>query len=134
MYVSAAISSGGATAAIGDLIDAGVLVPIVSPTLLAELRGVLRREKFRAWLDHEQAAAFVIELERLAEPHDDPAEIPPVSIDPDDDYLVALARAADADALVSGDADITDLTLGPLAVLTPRQLLDRVTSDLGDEP
>ncbi len=57
---------------------------------------------------------------------DDPAQITPVCRDPDDDYLVALARAADVEALISGDADLTTLDLPDLDVLTPRALLDRL--------
>jgi putative PIN family toxin of toxin-antitoxin system len=67
VLVSAATTTGGVTAAILDLIDAGVIVPIVSPRLLAELDAVLRRDKFRDWLDLDTAAAFMAELERLAE-------------------------------------------------------------------
>ncbi len=50
-----------------DLINAGLVVPVISPTLLVELTGVLRRKKFRAWLDLEQVTSFTAELERLAE-------------------------------------------------------------------
>lgn len=51
-----------------------------------------------------------------------------MSNDPADDYLVALARIADADALVSGDSDLTDLRLDDLTVMTPRQLLTLIES------
>lgn len=50
-----------------------------------------------------------------------------MSRDLDDDYLIALARAADVDALVSGDEDLTTLDLDDLDILTPRQLLDRLS-------
>jgi putative PIN family toxin of toxin-antitoxin system len=133
VFVSAAISAGGATAAIVDLIDAGVIVPVVSPRLLGELDGVLRREKFRAWLTIDQVNAFVTELERLAESADDPDHVPSVSPDPDDDYLLALARTTQADALVSGDPDLTELTLDDLPVVTPRELLDELTAALNDD-
>jgi len=53
-----------------------------------------------------------------------------VTRDPGDDYLVALAVAADADAgadaLVSGDRDLTDLTGAGVAVLTPRGLIEQL--------
>lgn len=133
VLVSAAITTGGVTAAILDLIDAGVIVPIVSPRLLAELDAVLRRDKFRDWLDLDTVAAFMAELERLAEAAVDPSEIPAVSPDPDDDYLLALAQTTRADALVSGDPDLTGLTLNDLPVLAPRQLLDELAAAL-DEP
>jgi predicted nucleic acid-binding protein len=54
----------------------------------------------------------------------------PVTRDPDDDYLVGLARSTAADALVSGDRDLTDLTLGDVRLLTPRAFLDQL-ADLG---
>lgn len=38
----------------------------------------------------------------------DPQSPPPVVRDPADDYLVALSRAADADAIVTGDRDLLD--------------------------
>jgi predicted nucleic acid-binding protein len=49
-----------------------------------------------------------------------------VTADPDDDYLVALAVAAGADALVSGDVHLTELVDAPVIVLTPRQVLERL--------
>jgi len=58
----------------------------------------------------------------------DPDEVPAVTADPDDDYLIALAVAAAADALVSGDKHLTDLGDPPVPVLTPRELLDRLES------
>ena len=42
--------------------------------------------------------------------YDDPEPSPqPVGIDPDDEYLIDLARAARVDALVSGDSQLLDL-------------------------
>ena len=51
-----------------------------------------------------------------------------MSRDRDDDYLIAVARAAQVDALVSGDDDLTSLELEDLVILTPRQVLDRIAS------
>jgi predicted nucleic acid-binding protein len=51
-------------------------------------------------------------------------EPPEVSPDPDDDYLIALARVAGADYLISGDRHLLDLTDPDPPVLTPRQFLD----------
>jgi putative PIN family toxin of toxin-antitoxin system len=107
--VSAAITAAGVTRQLVDLIDAGELTPIVSPTLLVELTEVLRRDKFRPYLKLDTALRFITELERLAETWDDPDEVVPVSTDRDDDYLIALSRLSQADALVSGDTDLTHL-------------------------
>jgi putative PIN family toxin of toxin-antitoxin system len=53
---------------------------------------------------------------------------PAVCRDPNDDYLVALATAHQANVLVTGDDDL--LAINPEAlkveILTPRQLIDRL--------
>lgn len=129
VLVSAAISSGGATARILDLVDAGVLVPVVSPALIAELSGVLARPRFRRYLTLDTATAYADELERLGEWHRDAPKPPSLSPDPDDDYLLSLAAGSAADALVSGDPDLNALTVPGLVILTPRALLDLVDRD-----
>jgi predicted nucleic acid-binding protein len=79
VLVSGAISSGGASAEVIDLIDAAVITPIVSPAVLAELSEVLGREKFRRYLDLESALAYITELERLGETWDDPDDVPRIA-------------------------------------------------------
>ena len=56
---------------------------------------------------------------------DAPAQ-PGLTADPDDDYLVALAREAGADFLVSGDQHLTGLVDAVPPVLTPRQFRDQL--------
>lgn len=126
VLVSAALTRSGATGELLVLIETEALVPILSPALLGELRRVLRRDKFRRYVTAEEARDYVARLELLGQLADDPSERPPVTADPKDDYLVALARSAKADALVSGDPDLTELDLPDLQVLTPRQLLDEL--------
>lgn len=98
---------------------------VVCPLLIAELRGVLARPKFRRWTTTEAATAFVDLLEREAESWVDPHEVPPATGDPKDDYLVALHRNCQADLLVSGDSDLLGLAADDVTVLTPGALLDR---------
>jgi len=52
--------------------------------------------------------------------------VPAVCGDLGDDYLVALARAALVDALVTGDRDLLELEDIGVAVLTPRELVERL--------
>ncbi len=54
---------------------------------------------------------------------DDPPEPAAPTADPDDDYLIALARAGGADYPVSGDRHLTELPDPDPPVLTPRQFL-----------
>lgn len=53
---------------------------------------------------------------------------PAVSRDPDDDYLVALAEAAEVDALVAGDKDLLTARPAIVPVVTPRAFLDRLST------
>jgi uncharacterized protein len=102
---------------------AGLYELVVSPLLLTELRGVLRRQKFRAYLTVERADRLVDALERTATVVDDPPVREAVSRDPRDDYLVALARAADAHVLVTGDADLLVLDIVRMTIATPADFL-----------
>jgi predicted nucleic acid-binding protein len=57
---------------------------------------------------------------------DPPGPHPAVCRDPDDDYLVALATASRADAIVTGDLDLLAVDPKQLSfeVISPRQLVD----------
>jgi putative PIN family toxin of toxin-antitoxin system len=97
---------------------------IVSPALLAEVGVVLGRERFRAFLGLDDAAQLVGALARDAVIVDDPPERERLSCDPKDDYLIALARAASAHAVVTGDRDLLDLALPDLAIVSPHEFLE----------
>jgi putative PIN family toxin of toxin-antitoxin system len=123
VLVAAAIRPDGIPGACLRALAEGRYELVVSPLLLTKLRSVLRREKFRPFLTLEQAERLVEALARDAVVADDPAEPLPVSRDPGDDYLVALARATGAHVLVSGDADLLDLELPDLRIESPRAFL-----------
>jgi predicted nucleic acid-binding protein len=57
---------------------------------------------------------------------DPPTPCPAVCRVSGDDYLVALARAALVDALVTGDRDLLELEDIGVAVITPRELVERL--------
>ena len=102
---------------------AGAFELVASPTLLAELGEVLGREEFRRYATESEAAAYVDLIRHEATVLDDPApSARPLSADPDDEYLVDLARAAAAGVLVSGDAHLLDLR-DRLPVMTPAEFL-----------
>ncbi len=79
-----------------------------------------------AYLSLDEVAESVTEIEGLCQRAEDPAEVPAVVRDPDDDYLVALAVGCGADSIVSGDLDLRDATGLPVAVLTPREAVSRL--------
>jgi putative PIN family toxin of toxin-antitoxin system len=81
---------------------------IACPTLIAEIRENLTEPYFRALIDEKGAARAVAAIERIAVRFDDPVDPEPVLRDSSDDYLLALARAGNAEAIITGDKDLLD--------------------------
>jgi putative PIN family toxin of toxin-antitoxin system len=91
---------------------------VTSPGLLARLWEVLARPKFDAYTDSQSVASYLWVLRRFSQSVPDPEEVAAVPVDPEDDRVVALARASGADILVSGDPHILDAHTG-VRVLGP---------------
>jgi putative PIN family toxin of toxin-antitoxin system len=108
----------------------GRLELITSPLLLQEIASVLARPRLQKYLSADEALRFITDLAAqttlLTDP---PGPHPAVCRDPRDDYLVALATASDAEAIVTGDLDLLAIDPDELAVkvITPRQLVDRLS-------
>ncbi len=124
VLVSARISGAGAPAELIRRWLAGQIDIIVSSLLLDELGDVLHRPKFRRWLSITETDDYIAFLTEHATLVDDPDPEHGHTPDPDDDYLVTLARAARAGALVSGDSDLTDFHDPHPPVTTPRGLVE----------
>lgn len=99
---------------------------LASPLLLAELEQVLRRPKFRRYVDERRVREYVERVQRHATVVDDPRHRPKVTRDTKDDYLVALARQERVEAIVSGDRDLLEAQLADPPVWTARELVERV--------
>lgn len=128
VLVSALISPAGAGARLLLELRAGAFELVTSPRLLAELDEVLRREKFRRYVTEAQVEAYVDLLRREGTVVADPPPAPDALCeDPDDEYLIALARAARVEALVSGDPHLMRLR-GRIPVQSPRAFLDSLAS------
>jgi len=126
VFVSALIAPKGTPAQLLDLLLEQRFELVVSPWLLAELTGVLLRDRFRRYVTIAEVRELVADLAAVATVLRDRPDPVAVTRDPNDDYLVALAVAAQADALISGDRDLTDLQSPPVPVLTPRMFLVRL--------
>jgi putative PIN family toxin of toxin-antitoxin system len=129
VLLSALITPQGNPARLWQAVVDGRLEITVCPLLLAELAAVLERPKFRRYTTAEEAAAFVADVARRGHRVPDPADVPPVTRDPSDDYLLALAQATEARGVVSGDRDLTDLDNPPIPVLTPAEAVETLLGD-----
>jgi uncharacterized protein len=81
---------------------------IVCPRLIGEFRDALTNKYFQERFDSDDLAEIVANVEEAAIQYEDPKEIPALLRDPDDDYLIALARESGADVIVTGDHDLLD--------------------------
>ena len=123
VLVSALISPSGPSARLLLELRAGAFELVVSPRLLDELLEVLRRDKFRHYVTEADVEAYVELIRSESVVHEDPAPSSTlIGTDPDDEYLIDLARSARVDALVSGDAHLLDLR-AVLPVVGPAEFL-----------
>lgn len=119
VYVSALINPTGTPAQAVRLGLRRNYEIVVCPALLSELHEVLNRDAFRRYFTVDEAAEFIGALDGASAEVDDPAAVDSVSRDPDDDYLVALARDAEADWLVTGDPDLLEVVGPPVPIVSP---------------
>jgi putative PIN family toxin of toxin-antitoxin system len=108
---------------------AGAMTLVSSPALLAELADVIGRAKFDAILvqsntSRERALAEVRQLADVVEPSPLPQ---PVCRDPDDDHVLALALAAKAELIVSGDNDLLSMkSFENIAIVAPAEAVTMI--------
>ena len=111
------------------LARSGSLTLFTSPELLAELANVLERKKFsaRLALAETNVDELVYGYAALAKTIR-PAKIKPmIKVDPDDDKVLACAKAAKAEIITSGDDHLLNLKeYEGIRILTVNQLLAEV--------
>lgn len=123
VLVSALLGPEGPPAAVMRAWRAGAFELVVSARLLDELIRVTARPELARRLDSIAVDELLAALNVYAFVEDDPPAERVVKADPKDDYLVALARAAGAHAIVTGDGHLLDVEgLRPPA-LAPRAFL-----------
>jgi uncharacterized protein len=124
VLIAALLSRSGAPAQIVALWLAGAFELVVSEALLAELERALACPKLRARISAPEAVEFVSLLRQSAVVVLDPPTPTRRSVDPGDDYLVALAETARA-VLVSGDQHLLALA-DDLPIQPARRFLERL--------
>lgn len=125
VFFSALLSARGAPRRLVRALAAGAFASVASPALLGELARVLGRPKF-ATLPAEDRAALVDLVGARSVLVDDPPPHPGLAPDPGDDYLVALALAAGATHLVTGDRTLLGAARPGFSAVTPRRFVDEV--------
>jgi putative PIN family toxin of toxin-antitoxin system len=135
VIVSASISDKGAPRAIAEAWRGQRFEVVTCPALATELRRALRYARIRqtyalADADIEEVLlAYQTESHMLA----DPAGVPEVVTDPDDNLLRALASTGSADYLVTGDRLLLAVgSHGTTSIVTPREFLTIVEAAAPD--
>lgn len=129
VFISALMAKPGSpNLAVAQAVTTNKLILVACPALLQELSDVTRRERFRRWFSLEDAQRLVDALALIAEMHPDPPTVPPVCVDPDDDYLFALADAADTPVIVSGDRKVQAVDTLGIDVRSPRAVADELNN------
>jgi uncharacterized protein len=124
ILIAALLSPAGAPAHIVSRWLAGDCELVVSEKVLAELERTLSYSKLRSRVSATDATAFIKLLRNSAIMAADREAPPSRSVDPADDYLLALAESERA-ILVSGDEHLLELA-DELPVQTARVFLENL--------
>jgi uncharacterized protein len=109
VLVSAAISEGPSHRIVQAGLQGQAFELVICDQLLGEVRSVFTdRPRLRKWISLEAADLYVTTLVTIADVQPDPPSGPALTRDPDDDYVIYLARSSNADLIVSGDADLLE--------------------------
>ena len=96
---------------------------VTSDNLINEILSVAARPKFARYFNADDVRAFVLFLEENSIKFRID-NIPQRCRDPKDDFLLELAIVSDADYLLSGDADLTDMKqIGHCRIMTVSEFL-----------
>ena len=94
-----------------------IVEAVACPTLIEQVQRGLAKPYFQARLSEQKPPEAIIAIETATVMLADPIEPETVLRDPTDDYLVALARTASAELIVTGDKDLLEhIGLQPPAI------------------
>ena len=95
---------------------------VVSEMLLTELRNVLMRPRLRKYVTVEEIERAVHRIRKRTTVLSTEFQVKPICRDPKDDYLLALAKVAKADLLITADEDLLVLGKhGKTRIITPEE-------------
>ena len=120
VFVSAAIRTGPPHRIVQAWLERRVFEVVMCPALLGEVQETLTgRPRMRRWIDLPVAELYVETIAAVVDLVADPGEVLPLTRDPEDDYLIALARIHGAEYIVSGDRDLLEWEEQRPPVVTP---------------
>lgn len=127
VLVSAAFSEGPSYRIVQGWLRDQTFELVICDRLLGEVRTVLtERPRLQKWISLKAAELYVMTLATAADVLPDPAPGPALTRDPDDDYVIHLARAHNAGVIVSGDADLLEWDEQDPPVITPAEFETRL--------
>ena len=120
VFVSAAIRTGPPHRIVQAWLERRVFEVVMCPALLGEVQETLDGVPTDAPLDRSSCRRAVRRDDRGCRgPGCRPGEVLPLTRDPEDDYLIALARIHGAEYIVSGDRDLLEWEEQRPPVVTP---------------
>lgn len=125
VLVSALIAPSSASATVLGAWLNGHFELAISEEMLHDLAGVLGRPRLSSRVTEEEVVQLMALIRAHAVVVPEPADFDALTGDPEDDRSVAVARAAGAELIVSGDRHLLDQVEPRAPVLKPR---DFVTS------
>jgi putative PIN family toxin of toxin-antitoxin system len=125
VYVAAALSKDGASAAVFELAIKGDIINYVSDDILEELKNVLSRPKFQ--LNAQVIQSFLALTKRISTKAA-PLKSVHICRDPHDNKFLAVALQVKANYIVTLDQDLLVLTKhARTRIIVPRELLRVIT-------
>ncbi|MDE0322112.1 MAG: putative toxin-antitoxin system toxin component, PIN family [Acidimicrobiaceae bacterium] len=129
VHVSALIGTGPPARIIEVWQSQRIFDVVMCPELANEIRRVCARTHLRRRIPEADVSIYLLTLGTHAIQMPDPESIEEATRDRSDDYLVALARTANADLIVSGDRDLTEWAEQQPPVVTPAEFEAMLASE-----
>lgn len=128
VYISLLI--GGSMAKLTDHLFSDHVELVLSDKLFAEIEEQIRKTKFKKYFTGRQADSLVQLLHAAGSVFLDKREPPRICRDPDDDYLLALAKTGKADVLLTGDKGLLVLEKhGRTRIMNAREFVKAFLSE-----
>ncbi len=128
VLVSAAISHGSSHRIVKAWLETEAFELVVCQRLLDEVDHVLtKRPRLRRWITVPAAHLYLARLATAADIKPDPELGPRLSRDPDDDYVIYLARENGAEFIVTGDDDLLEWSEQDPPTMSPSEFETRLS-------